>query len=467
MATAEASDKKISNDSSYSRVFSPKSESTGFHPYCYYRRDTDPLRPAPTRIKNNSAWFGMREFLLDGLRPVGKYASPTMVGDYPARVNDLYWQGDELMDNVVIAISEMKGGEGRKMFSKAMKEGIDAIDNPPLAFVALFKQLDRVPDWVDWSKIEAGGAFFSNIPFWAISIGAFLPLLFTTHGYATSIPVGATGRFVRQKENRMVESLHFITSLAEPQGLKRYSYGFECAVHVRLMHAFVRNQMYKKNGDYFNYDTDGDPMSQPDTLVGIPVFGVLSLLVLRRYGGSVSEDQMESVDMLWRYVVYLMGGHENGIPMNIEESLYLLDHYIATQGKPSIFTDELNKAFFIGIKESITERSPAWQAPMVNFIFQDFVGSFLWTMAGEELSTEVKYIKKPNIVTRHLPTALTAWATFHDIRGKYKPNKVWSDRFHHDGTFVNGYKKLMRIKGSETEVNFRSHDNANAKKFTR
>ncbi|OUR90108.1 hypothetical protein A9Q81_20135 [Gammaproteobacteria bacterium 42_54_T18] len=440
----------------------PYAKQTDYHPNNYFRRDNDALRPAPDRVKNNPAWYPMRKFLLNGLRPLGKYTPPTMVGDYPDRVNDLYWQGDELMDNVVASMRDMKGGEGRKMFTKAMKEGIDSIDNPPEAFVALFEQLDRVPDWVDWDEIDAGGAYFSNLPFWAIGIGAFLPTLYTTHGYATSIPVGATGRFVRQKENRMVEGIHFITSIAEPDGLRRYSYGFECAVHIRLMHAFVRAQMYKKNGEYFDYSTDGDPMSQPDTLVGIPVFGISNLLFLRAMGGDVSEKQMRSVDMMWRYVVYLMGGHENAIPQNLEESLYLLDHYIATQGKPSVFSDELNKAFFVGVKETIQERAPAWQKPLVEFIFADVVGSFTWHMVGDELAEEVKYLKKPNAVTKHLPKLLRGWAKVNSMRGKYRPNERWSHRFHHEGAFINGYKKFMLIRDDETNVDFKSHDNTKA-----
>lgn len=440
----------------------PNAKQTDYHPYNYFRNDSDPLRPAPERIKNNSAWYPMRKFLLDGLRPVGKYNLPTMPGDYPARLNDLYWQGDELMDNVVAAMGEMKAGVGRKMFDKALKEGIEAIDNPPEAFITLFKQLDRVPDWVDWDLIDAGGAYYSNLPFWAIGIGAFLPTLYTTHGYATSIPVGATGRFIRQKENRMVEGIHFITSVCEPNGLGRYSYGFQCAVHVRLMHALVRRQIYKKNGDYFDYAKDGDPMSQPDTLVGIPVFGISNLLFLRAFGVEVTEHQMQSVDMLWRYVVYLMGGHENAIPQSIEESLYLLDYYIATQGKPSVFTDELNKAFFVGVCETVKERAPAWQRPLLDFVFRDVVGSFTWHMVGDELAKEVKYLKKPNRLTKQLPLALTAWAKLNELRGKYQPNTTYSDRWHHNGSFLNGYKKLMRIKDNETDVSFKAHDNTKA-----
>ncbi len=440
-------------------------EHTDHHPYHYYRRAGDEYRPAPARIQNNPAWYTMRKFLLRGLRPVGKYAVPTMPGDYPDRLNDLYWEGDELMDNFVAAIKRKEPGAGRKQFTAAMKNGIESVDAPHQTLVALFEQLDRVPDWVDMDQVRKGAGYFSNLPFWGIAIGAFLPTLYTTHGYATSIPVGATGRFVRQKENRMVEGLHFVTSITEPGGLDRFGYGFECAVHVRLMHAFVRKQMYRKNGEYFDYNQDGDPMSQPDTLVGIPVFGILSLLVSRAYGVNVTEDQFQCIDMLWRYVVYLMGGHEDAIPRSIEESLYLLDYYIATQGKPSVFTDELNKAFFIGVNESVKERAPVWQRPLIDFVFRDFVGSFIWDMVGDELAHEVKYLKKPNVVTRQLPTALKAWTLLHGLRDAYQPNRVWSDRFHHDGTFVNGYKKLMRIREDETEVTFRAHDNSRAEDF--
>jgi hypothetical protein len=442
-----------------SSFVNPNASETNYHKYHYFRRDGDNFRPAPSRIVNNPAWYPMRKFLLDGLRPVGRYTKPTMEGEYPSKLNDLYWQGDELMDNVVISMREMKSGEGRKMFDKALKLGIDTVENPPESFVKLFGQLDRMPGWVDSEHVSAGGGYYSNLPFWAIGIGAFLPILYTTHGYATSIPVGASGRFVRQKENRMIEGIHFITAICEPGGLGRFGYGFQCAVHIRLMHAFVRHQMYKKNGDYFSYETDGDPLSQPDTLVGIPVFGISNLLFMRAFGVNVTEHQMESVDMLWRYVVYLMGGDENAIPKNLDESLYLLDYYMATQGKPSKFSDELNKAFFVGVKETVRARSPAWQRPIVNFVFEDVVGSFTRYMIGDELAEEVNYLKKPNIVTKKLPSLLKFWAKFGDIRNAYQPNEIWSNRFHYEGSFMNGYKKLMKIYDDETNVNFKSHDN--------
>lgn len=447
------------------RNVNPNAKFTGFHPFNYFRNKGDELRPVPERIKNNPAWYPMRKFLLDGLRPVGRYTLPTMPGDYPARLNDLYWQGDELMDNVVASFSDMPHGQGRKLFNKALKEGIDVVENPPPALVELFQQLDNVPAWVDWDLIERGGGYYSNLPFWAIGIGAFLPTLYTTHGYATSIPVGATGRMVRQKENRMVEGVTFVNAVCEPNGMRRYSYGFECAVHIRFMHALVRRQMYSKNGDYFDYSTDGDPMSQPDTLVGAPVFGISNLLFLRSFGVEVTQDQMESIDMLWRYVVYVMGGHENAIPKSLEESLFLLDYYIATQGKPSRFTDELNKAVFIGVHESIQERSPRWQKPINDFVFRDVVGSFIWYMVGDELAKEVKYVKKPNFITKHLPSALWAWAKFNALRNKYVPNPIFDNRFHHEGTFIQGYKKLMRIREDEAHVTYQSHDNTKADSF--
>ena len=454
----------VSSDS-YTRDTNNSAKHTNSHPYSYFRKEGDPLRPAPERVKNNPAWYDMRKFLLDGLRPVGKYSLPTMPGDYPQRLNDLYWEGDELMDNVVLAMKKMKAGEGRIMFDKALKQGIDTIENPPEEFIALFKQLDHIPDWLDWDVIDAGGAYYSNFPFWAIGIGAFLPTLYTTHGYATSIPVGATGRMIRQKVNRMIEGVTFVAATSSPGGLHRFSYGFECAVHIRLMHSFVRNQMYTKNGDLFNYATDGDPMSQPDTLVGISVFGISNLLVAKSFGVDYTDEQINSVNMLWKYVVYLMGGNQNGMPKDVEESLYLLDYYIATQGKPSKYTDELNKCVFLGIKETVKERSPAWQRPLIEFVFTDFVGSFLRHMAGDELSDEVKYVKKPNIITKQLPTLLRAWTKVNTLRGKYRPNDTWDNRLAVDGSFLMGYKKLMRAHKSEEKVTFKAHDKTTAKQL--
>lgn len=104
-----------------------------------------------------------------------------------------------------------------------------------------------------------------------------------------------------------------------------------------------------------------------------------------------------------------------------------------------------------------------WQRPMVEFVFADLVGAFTEHMVGEELAEEVKHLKRPNRITKHLPKALKAWVRINKMVGGYKPNDVWDKRFHYEGTFMNGYKKLMRVKQNETDVNFRSHDKTQAK----
>ena len=97
--------KDNSEESKDKRIESPFTTFTDNHRYHYNRTESDALRPPPERVKGNPSWYHMRKFLLDGLRPVGKYTVPTMPGDYPARLNDLFWQGDELMDKTDIRLT--------------------------------------------------------------------------------------------------------------------------------------------------------------------------------------------------------------------------------------------------------------------------------------------------------------------------------------------------------------------------
>ena len=84
-------------------------------------------------------------------------------------------------------------------------------------------------------------------------------------------------------------------------------------------------------------------------------------------------------------------------------------------------------------------------------------------MAGDELVDELKYVKKPNVITKHLPKLLQGWVKYQNIRDEYRPKEIWNSDFHRNGAVMDIYKKFMHIRNDESKVTFRSHDNTKAK----
>lgn len=68
------------------------------HPFDYYSRPGDILRPPPSRTLHSPEWFPMRKRLLSRYIDVQPIPKRTAMVE---RMQDRFWQGDEYMDPVV------------------------------------------------------------------------------------------------------------------------------------------------------------------------------------------------------------------------------------------------------------------------------------------------------------------------------------------------------------------------------
>lgn len=433
------------------------SNSESSHPYDYYWKEGDQLRPAPGRVKNTPRYFHARKFMLNGLREQHRDMLPEGPGDYIDRYNDQFWEGDELMDGVINALKQVPGGskEGRALFDQALHQGVESLDNPPAAFVALFAQLDRDPDWLDRDRLARGARIFSNLPGLYKTLNGIIDTVFTTNSAAVSLATGATGRFTRQKENRFIESLTLFTTMSKPGGMDRYGEGFATAVHIRMMHAFVRRALGNRDGLY-DFDYHGNPISSADSLPAGPLFGIGVLLIMRAFGMTVRKDEMEDVDMLYRYMVYVMGGNPNAIAKDLDESMLAIDYFFATLGEPSQYADEMNRTFFLDIKESIKERCDTRREKwLIEFVFTQVLGAFAMHMLGEELCKNLKYVQKPSFLARLIPHALTRYNKLfkRDVSFDLPYNENYAPEVQTDIL-----KSMLKATEKESEVTFKAHD---------
>ena len=93
---------------------------------------TSPFPPlAPERIAASRERYGAA---------ADRYLEHLRIGDPPA-------------DELVLCFERMPPGDGSRLLSRAIREGIDAIDDPPAPLAALFEQMDYVPFWVDWDTM--------------------------------------------------------------------------------------------------------------------------------------------------------------------------------------------------------------------------------------------------------------------------------------------------------------------------
>ena len=367
------------------------------HPYNHVREPgAEPSRPAPPRYKLTTSTTRLREFLAGDFRTVQRYTTPTIAGNYGERLFDAAWEGDPLMDDVVRMFNRLPTGQGRKLMLQAIDEGIESVKDAPAELVALFEQLDHVPDWLDWDLLDAGVMCLDKTSFPGFMLGAMLGSLATAGSNSISMPVGMTGRFTKNVVNRSIESVAFYNDTGCKDGLRRYGPGFKAAVNVRLMHAMVRAKMIKsKEGELFDYAHNGNPMNQADTAFGIPFFGLQIGLCERIFGNPITERDLLGLTMHWGYIGYLLGVREDIIPKTLEENLYLMDVMWATLGDPSPFTYELYDALFVGFEKAWTGRhqDKLWKRVLGRQAF-DFLHAYTRYILGNELCDDMRSIRK-------------------------------------------------------------------------
>jgi mpaB/rubber oxygenase-like protein len=211
---------------------------------------------------------------------------------------------DPLADAVAAAFARRSVGSGRRMLDTAIERGIEAVDDPPPALVDLFKQLDGVPLWVDWDRIERGGAVFLRSGVLGIAVlNLFsLPIMYSSAG--GNKPLVFTGHLLERAPRRLAETARFVLASSRPGGLRRNGEGFKVSVRVRLMHAQVRRLLWRSGRWKAEW---GEPVNQL-YMAGTNVALSAGLIEgMQRLGFRIGRADEEALLHMWRYSGYLSG----------------------------------------------------------------------------------------------------------------------------------------------------------------
>lgn len=227
-------------------------------------------------------------------------------------------EGDRLADPVTAEVRLDQTGKARADLEAALEGGLAAVTTPSAALVALMQQVERVPEWVDWAKIERGGvAILSRGAGLQPSLAAALAAGYNSG--ASVKPLVRTARFVKQAERRASETANWYFKTLRPGGLARGAPGFAATLRVRVVHSMVRSAL-RRAGDW---DTQawGAPLNMADTARGIATeFTTVPLDAGRRLGFEFTTEEVDAVIHLFRYVGYLLGVPEALLPRDEAEA---------------------------------------------------------------------------------------------------------------------------------------------------
>ncbi|WP_026917978.1 oxygenase MpaB family protein [Gordonia shandongensis] len=213
-----------------------------------FTTDPDVKSALPTRL-------GDRDTYLADPRLTELVRTSTFLADVPAdRVAAL---------SANYPVSELIG-----LVRRVCREGAENVPEAPSEIGELIEQMQEKPDWIDFSLIPDGAAYsrvFAALVSPYMTRGAFIATF--TNSYA-ALPMTLTGALSGSRAaHRVNETTAYFAVTALPDGLSRFSPGFEATVMVRLMHSMVRYNALRRTG----HKTNGRRRSWDTAVYGLPV----------------------------------------------------------------------------------------------------------------------------------------------------------------------------------------------------
>ncbi|HKP64577.1 MAG TPA: oxygenase MpaB family protein [Polyangiales bacterium] len=253
----------------------------------------------------------------------GMAAARVRYGVRADRIAEFFSEGDALADAAVTALRELPGGQARQLLERALQHGIDAVEAPPPALVALFRQLEHVPFWVDHERCTHGGEVFYRCgPFGGMALG-FGALARAYCSSGGNKPLTLTGALIDRTPARIANTGNFMCAVSARDGLLLRAPGFCAAVQVRLMHARIRTGLLAKSS--WRSDDWGVPINQADTALTALLFSHGFAGFVRKLGVHVSAEEEADLVHLWRYAGYLMGVREELLCATVAEAQQLAE----------------------------------------------------------------------------------------------------------------------------------------------
>ena len=293
--------------------------------------------------------------------------------------------GDVLADDVVLCFERLPAGEGSKLLLQALNQGIDSLDDPPPELVALFRQIDHVPFWVDWERMKYGNAkVLRNAFLTALAFGLYaMPF-----GYlgTQNKSLAFSEELLDRAAERYSYTAAFVIDIFLPNGMQRYSEGFMTCIRVRIGHAMVRRRILH-SGEW-NSEKYGIPVNQAHMAVSSILFSFYVIEGLEKMGVYFGRKERESVLLIWRYASYLLGINPELINTSEAEARRMIDVAFSVEYDPDETAVALCRSTIDAIPDFIQKNK--------NWISKHLAGFFYSLsryLIGNELADRLEYPK--------------------------------------------------------------------------
>ena len=293
--------------------------------------------------------------------------------------------GDPLADDLTAYMDRQARGQGFRLLVRALDQGIDAVQDAPPELVALFRQIDHVPAWVDWDKMNVASRHVLRNG-WLLAMSLAVYAVPHTYLATGNKPLEHTGELLHSTAKRYALTTRFVTEVFLPGGLRRDADGFRIAILTRIMHARARQQIL--NSGEWDPDSVELPLNQAHMAMGLIFFGYFVVVGMRRLGGNFDQEDMDSILLTWRYVGHLFGIAPGMVPVTEADIHNLLDVAFSLEFDPDDTSRQLCRSLiasapeFTHIEDERTAR-----------LFVKLLYSMSRRMLGNRLADQLGYPK--------------------------------------------------------------------------
>ncbi|KAJ9649441.1 hypothetical protein H2199_000216 [Coniosporium tulheliwenetii] len=177
----------------------------------------------------------------------------------------------------------------------------------------LWREVNTIPDWVDWDQIARGQDVFYRYGGANITGLAYQSLLGGMGAARVVETLARTGGFsTKVARRRLFETTqHILQCTKSLESIQQGGAGFASSIRVRLLHAAVRLRIMtlaKQRPGYYKVEEWGIPINDLDSVATIGTFSAtLIWLSLPRQGIFLRQQEIVDYIALWRYIGYLVG----------------------------------------------------------------------------------------------------------------------------------------------------------------
>jgi len=320
---------------------------------------------------------------------VDRTAARAIFGEAVDSFGPFLMRGDPPADELVAVLNELRPAQANRMLAQALDEGITSVRRPPRAFVQFFRQIDEIPLWLDWDKLDRGGrAVLRTGPLGAVVLACYsLPLSYASPD--GSKPLTASGRLVQRASRRLTETARFLVETCRPGGLRRGAEGFKITIRVRLMHAQVRRLLLQRKS--WPIERWGMPVNQAYLAGTNVLFSSVLIEGLSKLGYQVPQDERDDIVQLWRYGGLLSGVDPKICAATEAEGLRLIRLIHAVMDPP----DDDSRALVKALMEAPLElaKNPAQKVVAQRLV--DLLFGLSRHLVGEQLADALAYPRTP------------------------------------------------------------------------